>query len=257
MPDANTFQMATRLGFAARGLLYATIGFLALYSGRTENPGDTLAYLASGTGRLIVAAMAVGFFGYGVWRLIESWVDSEGRGDDGKGIAIRLAGAVSGLVHFGLGVAAALLAAGEKGGGGDASQTGAATALDWPGGGVLLYAIAAALIATGLFQLRKGWTLSFLRHLEPRAARQGWVAWLGRLGHLARGLVFLLIGWFLFDAARTDSASAAGGIGEALSALPATPQMAVAGGLFLFGLFSLVEARYRHLANPHAFGGAS
>jgi hypothetical protein len=254
MRGATTFRIATRLGFGARGLIYALIGYLALRSGRTEDPGGILSYLLSTTGRLVVAAMAVGFLAYGIWRLLEAWVDSEGHGDDPKGVVVRLAGAASGLVHLGLGALAARLALGENREGGDSSRTAAATALDLPGGALILYLAAAVLLIVGLAQLRKAWTLKFLRHLEPRASARRWIAWLGRLGFVSRAVLFGLIASFFLFAARAQSSAQAGGIDEALSALPRPLQVAVAAGLLLFGLFSLVEARFRRLAAPERVG---
>jgi hypothetical protein len=247
----NAFEAATRLGFAARGLLYALIGYLALRTGRTEDAGGALDYLASGAGRAIVAAMAAGFLCYGVWRLLEAWIDSEGRGKDAKAIGVRLAGAGSGLIHLGLGGAAALAALHErKSGGGGAPETGAAVALGVPGGEWLIYIGAAILCAVGIQQFRKAWTLKFLRHLKPEAARRAWVAWLGRAGFAARGIVFLVMGWLLVLAARAHSSAAAGGIDEALDSLPRAVQVAVAAGVLLFGLFSLTEAFYRQIPVP-------
>ena len=104
------FEAVTRLGFAARGSMYAAIGYLALRSGRTEDAGGVMDYLATGAGGFLVAAMAAGFLSYGAWRLLEAWIDSEGRGTDSKAIGARLAGAGSGLVHLGLGVVAVLAA---------------------------------------------------------------------------------------------------------------------------------------------------
>ena len=43
-----------------------------------------------------------------------------------------------------------------------------------------------------------------------------------------------------------------GGMAEALASLPSAPQILVAAGLLLFGLFSLVEARYRRIPRPDA-----
>jgi hypothetical protein len=244
----KAFGALTRLGFAARGLIYALIGYLALRSGRTENAGGALDYLASAAGRPLVAAMAVGFLSYGVWRLLEAWIDSEGRGDDAKALGVRLAGAGSGIIHLGLGGVAVLAAANQSsGGGGDSSETGASAALSVPGGELILYVAAATVLGVGLQQFRKAWTLKFLRHLEPEAARRRWVAWLGRTGFAARGILFLLMGWFLVQAARAHSSAAAGGIDEALGSLPRTAQIAVAAGLLLFGLFSLTEALYRRI----------
>lgn len=249
MSGATMFRIITRLGFAARGLIYALIGYLALRSGRTEDPGGVLDYLSSTAGRLLVAAMAVGFFAYAAWRLLEAWIDSEGHGSDWHGIGARLAGAGSGIVHLGFGFVATRLAAGGHKGG-DSSKTAAATALDLPGGELVLYLAAAFLAGVGFAQLRKAWQLKFLRHLESRAAAQTWIAWLGRLGYLARGVIFGLTAWLFLQAARAHSSAAAGGIDEALGALPRPLQIAVAGGLVLFGLFSLVEARFRRIDAP-------
>jgi hypothetical protein len=243
----KAFGALTRLGFAARGLMYALIGYLALRSGRTENAGGALDYLASGAGRLLVAVMAVGFLSYGVWRLLEAWIDSEGRGHGGRALGVRLAGAGSGIIHLGLGGVAVLAAAERSGGGGDSSESGASAALSVPGGELILYVAAATVLGVGLQQFRKAWTLKFLRHLEPEAARRRWVASLGRSGFAARGILFLLMGWFLVQAARAHSSAAAGGIDEALGSLPRTAQIAVAAGLLLFGLFSLTEALYRRI----------
>jgi hypothetical protein len=54
----------------------------------------------------------------------------------------------------------------------------------------------------------------------------------------------------LLTAAQQDRAEQAGGTGEALGSLPAGLQAAVAVGLAFFGLFSLVEARYRRITDP-------
>ncbi|HEX8641188.1 MAG TPA: DUF1206 domain-containing protein [Allosphingosinicella sp.] len=251
LSSPGKFETATRLGFAARAVMYALIGYLALRTGRTEDGAGVIDYLDTGGGRILLAAMAVGFLGYGVWRLLDAWSDASGHGDDAKGLAIRGGGAVSGLIHLGLGVLALASAAGLRGGGGGgATEQGAATALSLPGGWIMLLAAAAALLATGIVQLGKSWKLGFLRNLSPPPHVRRWVAWLGRAGYLARGIVFLIIAWFFSRAAMAERSEQAGGIAEALASLPSTPQMLVAAGLLLFGLFSLVEARYRRIPRP-------
>ena len=252
MPSISKFEGLTRLGFAARGLMYIMIGWLALAAGRAKDPAGAMGILQEGIGRPILALMAAGFLGYALWRLTEALIDSEGHGSDAKGIAVRLGGAVSGLVHLGLGLYAANLAIGSGGGGGNgtAPEEGAATTLSLPGGWMLLALAAAALVATGLYQLAKAVRADFLRFLEPEAARRAWVGWIGRAGYAARGLVFVLMGWFLWNAAMETRAASAGGIDDALTSLPPGIELAVALGLLLFGLFSLVEARYRRINDP-------
>jgi hypothetical protein len=250
MFSVNAVTTLTRVGFASRGIMYLIIGYLALRTGRTEDGAGALAALSSGSGQILLYLMALGFWAYGFWRLSEAAVDSEGHGSDAKGKAVRAGGAVSGFIHFGLGLLALKLAQGSGGGGGDSTQTGAATALDLPFGGVALMLVAAAVLLTGGFQLIKAVKGDFLKHLDPQAARQDWVKWLGRAGYAARGVVFIAIAWFLFQAAAQEDASEAGGMAAALDAFPEALGTAVAAGLLLFGLFSFVEARFRRINDP-------
>ncbi|HEV2080138.1 MAG TPA: DUF1206 domain-containing protein [Allosphingosinicella sp.] len=251
--QASKFQAFTRVGFAARGIMYILIGFLALKFGRTQGSGGALEYLGSGAGQALLLAMALGFLAYGLWRLSEAVIDTEGHGDDTKGKVIRAAGLVSGVVHLGLALYALRLGLGGAGGSSGApngAEQGAATTLALPGGQTLLMVAAAILLGAGLYQFVKAAKLGFLRHLDERACRAAWVRWVGRLGYAARGAVFLIVAYSLWTAARQDSAQQAEGTGEALGSLPPTMQAAVAVGLALFGIFSLVEARYRRINDP-------
>jgi len=250
MLSSRKFVTMTRVGFAARGIMYLLIGFLSLRLRRSEDGSGALQYLDSGPGRVLLAIMAAGFFAYAGWRLLEAWLDSEGHGSDAKGKAARFGGAASGILHLILGFSTAKLAAGSGGSSGGGAEGGAAAALSFPGGQTLVAVAAALLLAAGLYQLAKAAKADFLRHLDPEAARQDWVKWAGRGGYAARGVVFVIMAWFLWQAGRQDSASKAGDMGEALESLPATFQMIVAAGLFLFGVFSLVEARYRRINDP-------
>ena len=250
--NAGKFEAATRIGFAARAVMYFLIGWLALRTGRTEDGSGIIEYLDSGAGRILLAAMAAGFLGYGVWRLLDAWSDASNHGGDAKGLAMRAGAAVSGLLHLGLGLLALLHAAGLTGGGGGAGapEQGAAAALSIPGGWIVLMLAAAALAAAGLVQIGRAWKPGFLRRLSPPPGARRWVAWLGRSGYFARGIVFLIIAWFFWRAAMAERSEQAGGVAEALASLPSTLQMLVAAGLLLFGLFSLAEARYRRIPRP-------
>ncbi|HET9428568.1 MAG TPA: DUF1206 domain-containing protein [Allosphingosinicella sp.] len=249
--NRGKLELLTRLGFAARGVMYVMIGVIALEAGRAEDGAGALEALNSGTGKLLLALMALGFAAYGAWRLADAALDNEGHGSDGKGLAMRLGGALSGLIHLGLAWIAAGMALGNRnGGGGDSAQEGAATALDLPGGWMLLLAAAAGLVLVGLYQLVNASKASFLRRLEGRTSSQTWVRVAGRVGYAARGIVFLIMAWFLGQAGLAGRAGEAGGMGEALDSLPQNVELAVAFGLFLFGLFSFVEARHRRLRDP-------
>jgi hypothetical protein len=63
----------------------------------------------------------------------------------------------------------------------------------------------------------------------------------------ARGLVLLIIGVFLAQAALQSDPKEARGIGGALSALAAQPSGSYLLGLVAFGFFMFVVARYRRI----------
>src|SRR3954469_1925111 len=196
-------EMLTRLGFAARGLMYMLVGFLAVWWGRAEDASGALKYLNGGGGKPVLLIMAVGFAAYALWRLLGAALDSEGHGSGPRGIAIRLGHVGSGLIYTGFAYTAARLALGGHGGQGSSARAreGAAMALSLPGGQALLAAAAIALLVGGGYQFVKAARGKFLRHLDPRAANAGWVQVTGRAGYAARGMVFLVIAWFVGQAA--------------------------------------------------------
>ena len=236
----------TRLGFAARGLLYLVIALLVIRAGRAESPSGALQYLGEGGGRLLLIVMAAGLFAYSLWRLADAAFDIERHGSERQGALERLGAAASGLVHLLLGWQAVRLAQGAASAG-DGTREGTQSALQLPGGGALVVAAGLILLAVGVFQLVKAVKASFLQHLEPRIAGRPWVRWSGRAGYAARGLVFLISAFFLVKAGLQERASEAGGTAEALSWLSSPIDLLVAIGLFAFGLFSLIEARFRVL----------
>ncbi len=111
---------------------------------------------------------------------------------------------------------------------------------------------AGVLVAGGFFVYR-GVTRSFLRHLDLAGVRPGTrspVTRAGQLGWPALGVVYGTFGLLVIIAAvRYDPAQAAG-LDQALKKLAAQPfgpylLLAVAGGLVCFGVYCLMDARYR------------
>jgi hypothetical protein len=236
----------TRVGFAARGLLYIVIAFLVIGTGRTEDPSGALQYLSQGGGRLLLVVMAAGLIAYGIWRLSDAAFDIERHEPGKKGVVERVGAAASGLIHLLLAWQAIRLIRGVASAG-DAQQQGAETALALPGGGTLLLLAGLVIAGVGVYQLAKAVRATFLERLEPQVAQQPWALWTGRAGYAARGLVFLISGWFLVRAGLAENAQAAGGMAQALAWLSSPLDLIVAVGLAGFGLFSLIEARFRVL----------
>jgi hypothetical protein len=245
---SRTLTLLTRLGFAARGLLYLVIGFLVIRTGRTEDPAGALSVVAEGGGRTLLYLIIAGFLAYGLWRLSDAAFNIERHEPGTKGLAERAGAAASGVVHLFLAWQAVRIvqsAGGASGGGG--TQERAQTALQLPGGQLMLVVAGLVLLVVGLVQLKKAWKAEFLKHLEPSVAGQPWARYTGQGGYAARGLVFLITGGFLTAAGFKEQAGEAGGMEEALSWLSPPWDTVVAIGFILFGLYSLIEARYRVL----------
>lgn len=247
MASPSMFATLARIGLAGRGLMYLSIGGISMAAGRATEPAALLGSLSGGTwGRVALAVLAIGLFAFGLWRLVEAFLDLEGAGEGLKGKAVRFAHVLSGIAHLGLGLYAASLVPGNRPSQAtDSAQTAASVTLDLPGGQMLLGLIAAGLLAGSFFQFVSAWRLTYLKQLRGSARSAGWVKWIGRLGYVARGIVFGLIGLFFLKAARTAHSSDAGGMAKALDSLDPNQFILVAAGLALFGLFALVEARYR------------
>lgn len=252
---------AARLGYAARGVVFVTLALIALQAslgrGRAEDQSGALREIATQpAGQFLLALIALGLFGYAAWRLIEAARGAEGEGHDAKGIATRAAHALSGLIYGSLGVqAVGLLRGAADAGGGTATQDWTARLMSLPAGRVLVALVGVGVLAYAARELRRAWRGDVTEHLDLHAlspqAREN-VVRLGRAGVGARGVVFVVTGAFLVLAARRADPGQATGLSGALEALHAAPwgpwlMGAVALGLLAFGLFQIVQARYRQL----------
>ena len=241
----SKFQRWTRVGFVARGLLYIVIGLLVLGTGRTEDLTGALEYLGRGTGRLLLAVLAIGMVTYGLWRLADAAFGIENFGSDGKAMRKRAAAGLIGAIYLYLAYKAArILLDGDAGA--SSTQQQADTVLDLPGGALVLGLAALVFATAGAMQLYKAGSCSFMRRLDV-AAREPLVKWLGRIGYAARGLIFLAVAYLIGRAALDGESDEAGGMEQALDILSGPLLYAVAAGLILFGLFSIIEARFRRI----------
>jgi hypothetical protein len=244
----SKFQWLTRVGFLARGLLYILIGVLAIGTGRTEDLTGALEYVGHGGGRIILMVIAAGLATYALWRLSDAAFGTEHGSGDWKALRKRAAAAGIGFIYLYMSYKAARVLFAGSSGASNAQQQ-ADTVLDLPGGWIVLGLVALFILGSGVFQLTKAGKCSFLRNLDADAISEP-VRWLGRIGYAARGVIFLCVGWLIGRAALDGRSNEAGGMEQALDLLNGPQLFAVAGGLMLFGGFSIVEARYRRIHRP-------
>lgn len=243
------FQWLTRVGFAARGLLYILIGVLIIRTGRTEDLTGALEYVGHGTGNLLLGGIALGLATYGLWRLSDAALGTEHRGADWMTLGKRAVAGGIGVIYLYLAYKAARVMLAGRAGTMSAEQQ-ADKVLDLPGGELVLFGAALVLAIAGANQLWKALTCKFMRRLREGAGQQEWIKWMGRLGYAARGVIFLVVAWMIYRAAADGVASEAGSLEQALDVLRGPFLVPIAAGLLLFGLFSIIEARFRAIHRP-------
>jgi hypothetical protein len=253
-------ERLARFGLAARGVVYTVVGVLAVQAaffgrGTTTDTRGALQKIAEQS-RVLLALVAVGFIGYALWRFAQALLDPEHKGSALKGLAQRGAMRGTGIIYSGLALAAFRVLTHDPAGAGDGSgRKIAASVLDKPFGRWLVALAGLAVIASGLQQMVKAWKKSFQKKLmmsqmdenERRLALHT-----GQLGLAARGVVFLLAGGFLVQAALRYDPSRVRGLKGALETLASQPHGPwllglVALGLVAFGAYSFLEARYRRI----------
>jgi hypothetical protein len=129
------------------------------------------------------------------------------------------------------------------------------TAMREPGGRVIVGIVGLVLIGVGAWLAWQAFQKKFvsdLRTAEMGPPVQRAVIAFGRVGGIARGIVFGAAGLFLLIAAITARAHQAKGIDATLRAFTKTPAgpwllVLVALGLVLFGIYSMAEARWRRV----------
>jgi Domain of Unknown Function (DUF1206) len=253
------FEWLARAGFVARGVIYGIIGILALKlalgaGGKAMNQQGALRTVAHQPfGKLLLILLAIGLGGYALWRFVRAALGHGPESSDSE--FDRAAALASGLVYAGLCAVAVELLLGTGAGTSGNAHKDAAGVLGWPAGTWLVGVAGAITIGVGLYQGYRGLSKDFLRDSKTEQmtpAVRMWITRLGVYGHLARMVVFVLVGIFLIKAARDYSAKAAIGLDGALAKILHAsygPWLLgiVAGGLIAFALYSLSDARYRRI----------
>jgi Domain of Unknown Function (DUF1206) len=258
---STAFETLARAGFLARGVIYGIIGILAIKlaigaGGKTTDQSGAMRTLAHQPfGKVLLVALAVGLAGYSLWRLMHALLGhGPERSDSGFE---RLAALGSGIAYGAMCAVAVEILLGSGGGSSGSSHASKAAAgvLGWPGGTWLVGLAGALFVGIGLYQGYRGLSQDFLKDAKTEkmgSTTRHWYELLAVFGHLARAVVFGLVGIFLIKAAIEFDPSKAVGLDGALAKLAHQSYGSallgiVAAGLIAFACFSLVEARYRRI----------
>jgi hypothetical protein len=253
------FEVLARAGFVSRGVVYGIIGILAIKlaigaGGKTTDQSGALRTIANQPfGEVLLVLVAIGLAGYSIWRLLHALLGhGPERSDSGFD---RVAALGSGIAYGAMCAVAVKILLGSGGASSGHPSKATAGVLGWPGGTWLVGIAGAILIGIALYQLYRGLAQDFLKDAKTEKmsdAVKKWYKALAICGHVARAVVFGLIGVFLIKAAVNFNPSKAVGPDGALAKLAHQSYGSallgiVAAGLVAFALYSLADARYRRI----------
>jgi hypothetical protein len=257
--QSHAFEWLSRAGFVARALVYGIIGILALklafgHGGKLADQEGALQTVARQPfGEVILTLVAIGLGGYSLWRLVRAAI---GHGPEGSDSGFdRISALASGIAYGAMCALAIEILVGAGGGSAGSPKKAAAGVFGWPAGTWIVGLAGAVMIGIALYQGYRGLTKKFLEESKveemPPKVKE-WISRLGTIGHLARMVVFGLVGIFLIKAAIDYNPNKAVGLDGALAKIvhhSYGPFLlgVVAAGLIAFALYSLSDARYRRI----------
>lgn len=255
-------KLLERLGYVVRGALYAVMGLLALGvavsvgdAKATDLSGSLVFLIANPFGKVILVVAVIGLGAYSLWGFIRAIYDPLHRGSDTAGYAARLGFLTSALSYAAIVIFALQILAGSGGASGDSTQKTVASILMHPGGGKLTIGIGVIAILVGFGQFLEAYRATFKKDLkgsEMSETERNIVIKLGRFGMFARGVTFLVVGWFLVQAGIHHDAGQVHGFGGAFVFLLNEPYgrwlvAIIALGFVALGLHSFACARWIRL----------
>jgi hypothetical protein len=234
---------------------------LGIGGAATDQSGSLLVITGNPLGKIVLLCVVVGLVAYAVWGFVRAIFDPLNRGDKAPGIAERLGFAWSGIAYSSIALfAGKLLVGAATAKHRDATQSAIATILAYPAGRWIAVGIGLVAIAVGLGQFVIAYKATFrkdLKRSEMDQTEKKIVDQLGRMGMVARGVTFTLVGWFVFQGGLHQDPAQVHGFGGAFQFLLTQPfgrviLAAVALGFIALGLHSFACARWIRLLGSRA-----
>ncbi|PEN12727.1 hypothetical protein CRI94_11915 [Longibacter salinarum] len=253
-----------RAGYMAKGVVYAVIGTLTAQlafgaGGSATGTREAIREIGSAPlGQVGLALVALGLACYATWRLILATMDPKHEGTDTEGVIKRSGFAVSGFANLALGLYAAQLLIGSGGGGGSSKKAVTAELMSQPYGLWIIGIIGCIVVGVGLYHFYRAANATFMKNYsvgDMDADTRMWAKRIGQWGLTARGIVFVIIGIFLVQAALQADPSETKGLGGALEVVARQPYGPwllgfVALGLIAYAIYCFSYVRYRRFAEP-------
>ncbi|GGB67382.1 hypothetical protein GCM10007424_04230 [Flavobacterium suaedae] len=210
-------------------------------------------------GQIMLGILALGLVCYCIWRFVEAF--SKKDTDKKSKKYIKTFRYIFSAVAYGVlayrvikKLISGISSSSSDSGGNSTQQNVAQELLSKPFGQILVGIAAAILLGVGIYQIYYGYSEKYKKHVD-KTVEKGRKIMLnsGKMGYIARGVVWLLLAWLFAKAAIDANASKAGDTAKAFSYLKDVeygPYLlaAVGFGLICYGVFSFVRARYEKFA---------
>ena len=253
--DNAWMDRGVRFGMICYGVVYLLIAWLAVQlalGSQNSNASSKGALQLLGQqsfGPLLLWLVAIGLTVLVIWRALEALVGHR-EYDGGKRTRRRLMSAGKAVIYGYVAYLAFRYAIGAGSSGSTDSTT--AKLMDQPFGRFLVGLVGVAIAAYGVAQIRRGWTEKFMENLDARgSAGDTGKAYrlIGKVGYIAKGIAFILVGGLFVAAAITHHAKKSGNLDQALHTLLGYPfgqvlLILIAGGIACYGFFCFARARH-------------
>jgi hypothetical protein len=259
--DSAALEALARGGLIAYGAVHLLISWLALQlawgagASKSADPSGALRTVSDQPlGKILLWLVAIGLVALALWQASEAVWGYRNR-EGTKRVRKQVTSAAMAVIYAALGAIAASVALGSGSSSSKSQQQTTTGVLAWPGGRVIVVVTGLIIIGVGAAGVVKGVRRSFSEEIDTSsmspAAREG-VARLGQVGYIAKGLALGLVGGLLSYAALTFDRQEAPGLDGALQTILAQPLgrfllTAVAVGFLAFGLFAMLQSRYRRM----------
>ncbi|HEU0101934.1 MAG TPA: DUF1206 domain-containing protein [Mycobacteriales bacterium] len=259
--DHPVLEGVARVGLVAYGVVHLLIGWLALQLARGSDRTDAdqtgaLQTVADSPGGLVLLwLIGLGLVALALWQAGEVLLWWRGLLDPAhwrRTAFVCVKCLAKAAVYAALGTTALLFAVGLEYQADERLLELTGETLEVRGGALLVLAAAAGVVAVGLYTVVRGFTGGFMKDIDLDAAPDSvepWIETVGRIGYVAKGIAFALVGVLLWRAATSADLSAATGLDGALTAMAGVqggPWLltGVAIGFAAFGVYALGRARY-------------
>jgi hypothetical protein len=175
--------------------------------------------------------------------------------DGASRVRMQVTSGAKAVISAALGVSAASVALGSGSSSSQSQEQTTTGVLGWPGRQIIVVATGLIIVGVGVASVIKGVRRSFDEEIDtasmPSTVRKG-MGSLGQVGYIAKGLALGVVGGLLSYAALTFDRQQGQGLDGALQELLVQPfgrflLTGVAIGFAAFGLFAMLQARYRRM----------